>query len=137
MNPVAKVQDAWRTAAQELGFEFVAPYSLSAGSESIEYHGFVSGFGSPKGTVFLASSTFEEDVSSAGRIAASGGYFFSVISAVGYSSFKRAHFVETLKDWGWQSMEMTPPHGFAKLIKKEKRKGPNQSSQPTSLSRRG
>ena len=101
----------------------------------MQYHGFVRGFGSPKGTVFLASSTFEEDISLAGRIAASGGYFFSAISAVGYGSFNRAHFVETLKDWGWHSAELLPPHGFAPPIRTVKRKGPNQSLQPTRSAR--
>ncbi|HVU15605.1 MAG TPA: hypothetical protein VHD32_01675 [Candidatus Didemnitutus sp.] len=134
MESTTKVQDAWRTAAREIGFEFTGPYSLSEGSERVQYHGLVAGFGSPKGTVFFASSTFDEDFGPARRLAASHGYFFSVISAVGYGSFERAPFIETLKDWGWRSMDLVPPHGFARPIKSEKRKA-NKSAQPTRSAR--
>lgn len=136
MDSITKVQNAWRTAAREIGIQFTCPYSLSEGSESVQYHGLVPGFGSSKGTLFWASSTFEEDVSSAGRIAASQGYCFSVISADRYGAFERKGFIEALRDWGWCSMELTPPHGFARPIKTKKRKAPNQPPQTTPLKRR-
>lgn len=125
MNPVRKVQAAWQTAARELGIQFVCPFALGNGNETVQFHGMVPGFGSPKGTVFLASTTFKEDVTAASRLAKDSGYFFSLISAAGYGEFDRAGFLETLKDWGWQNMEAVPPQGFARPIRTEK-KGPNK-----------
>jgi len=121
MNPVLKVQTAWQIAARELGIQFVCPFSLSDENETVQFHGMVPGFGSPKGTVFFASTTFQEEVSSAARLAEASGYFFSFISAIAYGDFDRAHFTETLKDWGWQNQEAMPPHGFAQHIRTEKR----------------
>jgi len=129
MDPILRVQQAWQTAARELGIQFVCPFSLGTGREAVEFHGMVVGFGGPKGTVFLASTTFDEDVSGAARVAKESGYFFSSISAVGYGSFDRASFLETLKDWGWQSTEAVPPRGFARPIRTEKKTRPNQSLQ--------
>ena len=130
MNSVLKVQEAWRIAASELGIQFVCPFSLRNDRDTVQFHGMVPGFGSPKGTVFLASLTFKEDVSAASRLAKEGGYFFSLISAAAYGKFDRSSFLETLKDWGWQNMEIVPPQGFARPIK-TKKKAPNQSLQTT------
>jgi hypothetical protein len=77
------------------------------------------------GTVFFATSTFKEDFHDASRFAASQGYYFSVINAALYSTFKRTCFVEALKDWGWRSIDREPPHGFSRHIPTEKRKGQN------------
>jgi hypothetical protein len=132
MNSVLKVQEAWRKAASELGIQFVCPFSLRNGCDTVQFHGMVPGFGSPKGTVFIASVTFEEDVSAASRLAGECGYFFSIISAAGYANFDRSSFLETLKDWGLQNMEIVPPQGFARPIK-TKKKAPNQSLETTTL----
>jgi hypothetical protein len=55
-GPAAKVQEAWQVAALELGIEFIGPYTIGQGSEKVQFHGFVSGFGSQKGTVSFASA---------------------------------------------------------------------------------
>jgi len=122
MNPVLKVQDAWQTAARELGIQFVCPFSLKNGSDTVQFHGMVPGFGSPHGTVFLASTTFEEEVTTHSRLAKERGYFFSFISADGYGKFDRASFIEILKDWGWQNLETVPPQGFARPVRTEKKR---------------
>ena len=135
MNTDLKVQDAWKTAARELGIQFVCPFSLGNGSETVQYHGMLPGFGSPKGTVFLASATFKEDVTAASELAKKNGFFFSFISAAAYSSFDRASFLETLKDWGWQSMEDLPPQGFARPVRTKKKKADPEHHSATRFAR--
>ena len=122
MDPIIKIQEAWQTAATELGIEFVSPFCLGEGTEAVNFHGLVVGFGCEKGTVFLASSTFREELSVFSGLAASNGYCFSLISADSYGSFNRVHFLDTLKDWGWHSKDRIPPHGFSLPIRTEKRK---------------
>jgi hypothetical protein len=132
MSLTSKVQNSWRTAAREFGFQFVCPFAIESGSKVVEYHGMVVGFGSPKGTVFLASSGCKGGLGTAHRAAVKNGYHFSQLNADVYCEYDRRRFSDTLKDWGWHSKEAIPPLGFKLPIRKEKKGKPNQLSDPTS-----
>ncbi|MFO1491559.1 MAG: hypothetical protein U1F77_15495 [Kiritimatiellia bacterium] len=109
MSAIREVQSAWRTAANELGFAFVAPFEIEDGSESVQFHGHVRDFGSPKGAVFLVCETFREDVDRPLSVAKIKGYFHSQISADVYRIYDRDIFLEALRDWGWFGAEADRP----------------------------
>ena len=109
MSVIAQVQEAWRHAAVELGFDFVAPYFIEDGGRKIEFHGFVSGFGSAKGTLFIANEHFDVGIGPAPRVAKDEGYFFSRINAEVYRRFDRDVFIEALKDWGYYRKDRSAP----------------------------
>src|SRR5689334_18463920 len=89
MNAVEKAQYAWRVAAKELGFEFVAPFEVQDAGEAVRFHGNVPHFGGPKGAVFLVCETFSEKVGPAVAVAKKTGHFHSLISAEVYHAFDR------------------------------------------------
>ena len=60
MNPLEQVQDAWRSAAKELEFDFIAPFEIEEDRRKTCYHGFVRDFGGPNGTLIFASERFDE-----------------------------------------------------------------------------
>ena len=109
VNAVEKAQSAWRTAAKELGFEFVAPFEIRDGDEAVRFHGYVRNFGGPKGAVFIVCETFQEKVGPALLVAKKNGYFHSMISAEVYRAFDREVFIEVLRDWGWFGAEANCP----------------------------
>lgn len=101
MNAIEQVQEAWRRAASELGFEFVSPHAIEDGERRTEYHGFIRNFGGPIGTVFIAGESFDVGIGDCALIAKQQGYFFSRLNAEVYGTFDREVFVETLTDWGY------------------------------------
>jgi hypothetical protein len=101
MKPIKEVQGAWRIAAKELGFEFVAPFEIEDGCERVQFHGYVRDFGGSKGAVFLVCESFREEVGRPLSLATKKGYFHSQISADVYRAFDREVFLEVLRDWGW------------------------------------
>jgi hypothetical protein len=106
---IHEVQNAWRVAAKELGFEFVAPFDVQVGSAQAQFHGYVPNFGSVNGAVFLVCETFREDHGSLISVAKKSGYFHSEISAKVYRAFDRDVFLEVLRDWGWFGSETSRP----------------------------
>jgi hypothetical protein len=113
MKTIENVQNAWRTAAHELGFDFIAPYELEADGRTYLYHGFVRDFGGDHGTLFIAHETFNESFGDAPRVASEAGFFCSQINASVYGRYQRDVFIEVLSDWGWTRKDKTPPDWLA------------------------
>ncbi|MEO6001759.1 MAG: hypothetical protein ABIZ04_04120 [Opitutus sp.] len=113
MTAIVQVQNAWRVAAKELNFDFVAPFAIEDAGDRVSFHGFVRDFGGPHGTVFLACETFGEDFGRALELAKEKGYFCSRISAEVYGSFDREIFLEVLRDWGWFGHDANRPEWCA------------------------
>ena len=66
MNALDHMTAVWRQAAQDLGFEFIAPFTLSDGDQTLSYLGLVPQFGSPKGMLVIVDLQYDDHV----RIAA-------------------------------------------------------------------
>jgi hypothetical protein len=127
MSAVSQVQDAWRVAAKELGFEFEAPFELHGQKGHASFHGFVRHVGGPKGAVFFACETFKEDHREARRLAEAEGVFCSLISARVYQAYDREVFLEVLQDWGWFGSESERPSWAGKTG------GPTSDQRPTAV----
>ncbi len=113
MKTLENVQNAWRTAAHELGFDFIAPYELEADGRTYLYHGFVPDFGGDHGALFIARETFDGSIGDAPRVASEAGFFCSQINASEYGRYQRDVFIEVLSDWGWIRKNKTPPDWLA------------------------
>ena len=98
----------WREASQDLGFEFVAPFTLPDGDDTLTYLGLLPEFGSTLGTLVI----FDEPVDLARqsrlcRVASTHGYGYSCIELD--AKYDRAGMIEVLDDWGWcGASERTP-----------------------------
>jgi len=89
---------AWRAAARDLDIRFRSPYRLSAQDQpGIWCCGLLPDFGGTKGTVILGR--FSSSV--AEGLAEEQGYYTSGLNPLYYEYYERAHFEETLNDWGW------------------------------------
>ena len=110
MTAIEHVQEAWRLAASELGFQFTAPFEIKEAGCIVLFHGYVRDFGSPAGTVFFVCETFQERFSEAVNLARRTGYFYSQINAEVYRRFDRETFLEVLRDWGWFGANATRPN---------------------------
>jgi len=113
MKTIENVQNAWRTAAHDLGFDFIAPYELEAYGRTFRYHGFVPDLGGVHGTLFFARETFHESIGDELRVASDAGFFCSQINASIYGQYERDVFIEVLNDWGWMRKDKTPPDWLA------------------------
>lgn len=98
---------AWRAAARDLDIRFQSPYQLSTQDQpGIWCCGLLPDFGGTKGTVILGR--FSSSV--AESLAEEQGYYTSGLNPLYYEYYERAHFEETLNDWGWfGEAEMSPP----------------------------
>ena len=95
---VLAVIAAWRTAAQELHFEFLSPFTLMSDRQQLACLGVVAGFGSPKGTVIVSMDDISERFASAAR---RNGFVLSGLRLDVYRNYERLLFIDTLRDWGW------------------------------------
>jgi hypothetical protein len=99
MTPQEREAAAWREASRNLGIEFISPFSLNNGSETLSYVGLVPCFGSKRGTAVI----IEEDLEKQSRlchVAAAQGYGYSCFGPDG-SDYDRDVFIEVLNDWEW------------------------------------
>ena len=95
--------EAWKTAASELGIEVVAPFNFSVDGRKHECIAWVASFGSERGIVLVASTAPDHAVDEAvAGDAELAGYYWSVLDAKGYGTFKRESFIEALVDWGFK-----------------------------------
>jgi hypothetical protein len=97
----------WREASQDLGFDFLAPFTLPDGEDTLAYVGLVAEFGSTRGTLIIDDSE-KESMSRLMRIASERGYGCSCMS-MSYGAYDRKVFIELLNEWGWcGSPDRTP-----------------------------
>lgn len=108
MIPLEQVQESWRVAAKELGFDFIAPFDVEEDGSKTRYHGLVRHFGGENGTLIFASERCDEDLGPFSQLAKKKGFFFSCIGMV-YRSYDRKEFIATLDDWGWIPKDRSPP----------------------------
>jgi hypothetical protein len=98
---------AWREASNDLGFEFISPFTfadLSGGLHGCS--GLVVHVGSVMGA--LVVSQYDDDPN-ADIIGAELGFFSSALNPLHYERYDRAVFLETLLDWGWYGPVETRP----------------------------
>ncbi len=107
MNALDQMTAVWRQAAQDLGFEFIAPFTLSDGDRTLGYLGLVPQFGSPKGMVVIVGLHYDDHV----RIAEQHGYGYSCLSESS-EPYDRESFIDVLNDWGWSDSEGTAPSWY-------------------------
>ncbi len=96
--------EVWRQASQDLGFAFVAPFTLKDGQETLAYLGLVPQFGSPKGMLIIVGLDAERH----GRVAIQHGYGYSCFSDHS-DAYNREDFVDILSDWGWSGSPESAP----------------------------
>lgn len=105
---------AWQMAAEDLGIEFISPFSLKPNAEK-EYWiaGFLPHFGSKKGTVIISRfDIMEEDDKDVDQIVENEGYYFSGLNPIYYEKYDRENFMTTLNDWGWFGSMQEKPTWF-------------------------
>ena len=86
---------AWLEAGADLGIRVQAPYAVEVSEhEIVLYEAHVQEFGGPKGTVVGVLADKLDDCR------ATRGYYASNLST-SYRQYDRAHFIDTLNDWGW------------------------------------
>ena len=107
MSSEEKVLSAWRSAARDLDIEITAPYSLAppTGGPAICYIALVHGFGAPGGTLLCSA---DEDFDAAFDLSETYGFYASALNPRNYARYDRAHFIATLRDWGWRSNAPAP-----------------------------
>jgi hypothetical protein len=94
----------WEQAAADLGFRFLAPYTLESEGKRIEYFGHLPDFGSKRGMLVIVGSYTADQLEAAEK----QGFGYSCLSADN-SPYDRDQFIEMLKDWGWSSTERSAP----------------------------
>ena len=102
----------WREASQDLGFEFVAPFTLPDGDETLTYLGLVPGFGCTRGTLVIFGERADlERQDRLCRAAQAHGYGFSCIELD--DEYDRAAMIEVLNDWGWFGVSERTPSWYS------------------------
>jgi hypothetical protein len=102
----ARTIETWREAADDLGFRFVAPYTLQDAGESLAYLGWVPQFGTDYGMLIIS----EESDQLQRRLidaAAAQGFGYSCMTPSG-EPYDRDVTIDVLTDWGWASSESAP-----------------------------
>ena len=90
---------AWRTAATDLQFEFVSPYTF-VDNEGNPHTcaGLLVHFGGPKGTLII--SQYDDDAA-LDVVGPALGFYTSALNPRAYEKYDRERFIDTLTDWGW------------------------------------
>jgi hypothetical protein len=105
-----RIAIAWRRAANDLGIDVVAPFSIELEDHSeCEFIALIKGFGTLKGT--LICSPEEWDDLGYCYLAEDHGYYCSGVYAV-YEQYNKDHFIDTLNDWGWFGDESAVPRWY-------------------------
>ena len=96
---IDRPKKAWIDAANDLGIEFIHPYSF-IGTNGQEYQvtGLLPDFGNGKGVLITDRKTDEEAIIMADL---NGDYFSTGLNPRSYDKYERESFIETLSDWGW------------------------------------
>lgn len=98
----------WRQAAEDLGFEFIAPFTLPDGHETLTYLGLVPQFGSPKGMLVILGLHYDRHI----RAAEQHGYGYSCFSEHS-ERYDRVSFIDVLNDWGWSGSPDAAPSWYS------------------------
>jgi hypothetical protein len=106
MTPEEYTVARWREAAEDLGFRFVAPFTLEDRGETLSYLGWLPQFGSQYGMLIVTT----DDLELQNRllyVADARGFGVSAMSAH-TGSYDREVMIEVLNEWGWASSEQPP-----------------------------
>jgi len=106
--PTPKMAEAWIEASEKLGFIFKSPYILKDGSKEILITGFIPQFGGENGIAILG----RYDVYEADGLADKLNIFCPGLSPDSYENFNRATFIDTLKEWEWNSNKKDAPEWY-------------------------
>ncbi|MEI6195265.1 MAG: hypothetical protein WCS42_13140 [Verrucomicrobiota bacterium] len=91
----AKVVEAWRRAAADLGIQFTAPFTIKPQDVGkIVYLGFVHHFGRKTGVIIAIINQPSEHI----PIPKEGDYFYSQFGS-DCGNYKRQLFIDVLDDW--------------------------------------
>ena len=109
-NLFNRVQRAWFNAASDLHIEMSSNYYFAATENGrLEAPVFLPEFGSARGTLLFVESSAAHAIDAAH----SAGYYVSIISESSYDHYNRAHFVEALREFGWNKSSKNPPAWYA------------------------
>jgi len=97
---------AWMEASKDLNIEFIHPYRFKADANKVfTVSGLLPQFGFKKGALILS----RRDSAAAHKGAEdSGDFFISALNPFYYDRYDRTRFIETLRDWRWNSGEKAP-----------------------------
>jgi hypothetical protein len=98
----------WKQTAQDLGFEFIVPFILSVGQETLTYLGVVPQFSRPKEMLVIVGLHADRHM----RVAKQNGFGFSCFSE-NFEPYDRQSFIDILDDWGWSSSTNTAPSWYS------------------------
>jgi len=98
--------EVWREAAADLGFRFVAPFTLEDSGETLAYLGWLPQFSSPHGMLIITAG-FGPLQDRLCKIAKDRGFDYSCMSA-SRDLYDRDDVIDVLNDWGWASTEPAP-----------------------------
>src|SRR5689334_10757702 len=96
----------WREAADDLGFRFIASFTLEDAGETLTYLGWLPQFGSEYGMLIITSESLEEQQRLMDA-AKARGFGYSCMSASD-EPYDREVIIDVLNDWGWASSEPAP-----------------------------
>lgn len=98
--------DHWREPAADLGFRFVAPFTLEHAGETLTYLGWLPQFSSPYGMLIITVESLDEQerLMDAAR---ARGFHYSCMSPSD-DPYDRDVVIDVLNDWGWASSEAAP-----------------------------
>ena len=105
----AKVVEAWKEAAADLGLKFTTPFVVTLTDDRQQEHlGLVHRFGRRIGTLI---SVLHEPSEKFPRPEV-GDYFWSTLGSI-YSRYDRREFIDTLDDWQFFGAESERPSWYS------------------------
>jgi hypothetical protein len=107
MSPQEREAAAWREASRDLSIEFISPFTLKDGDDTLSYVGLVPRVGSKRGTAIIIENDLDRQARLC-RVAEAHGYGVSCHGPDG-SEYDRDVFIEVLNDWEWVVDQPPPP----------------------------
>src|SRR5687768_1031257 len=93
-----QLEDAWRTAAIDLGIGVTAPFAITdRKGDPLHFMARVHDFGARRGTLIWMMP----EALAARRLPPGVFYFISTLNPQLYGEYDRSRFVSTLEAWGW------------------------------------
>jgi hypothetical protein len=93
-------KETWLKAAEVFDIEILIPYSLSINGMDKEIFAYISGYGSPNGTIICLMSgpnwEIDNEISSWAK---DNNIFYSCLNVELFQNYDKKHFIELLKDW--------------------------------------
>lgn len=109
-GPEEAIQAAWLRARDDLGITVIAPARIEADQLVIPIVVLVPEFGAPRGMAILGTAAAERR--EADEEALQANAFSFTYLGLGYESYDRELFIDTLNDWGWSSAERAAPDWY-------------------------